>query len=93
MTPEEFNKICKEFDSAPDDHGWDEGHPIFCLAQENDKLKERLPKLMAHNNNLKLALESAANGLDWYRKEHPEDESQVDDELRELCKELINYNT
>ena len=42
MTPEEFKKICKEFDASPEDASWDEGHPIFQLAQDNDKLCERL---------------------------------------------------
>ena len=42
MTPDEFKAVCKEYDSAPDDHAWDEGHPIFCLARENDFLKARL---------------------------------------------------
>lgn len=39
MSPEEFNKICKEYDKAPSYYGWDENHPIFLLAQENDRLK------------------------------------------------------
>lgn len=47
MTPEEFNNICKEFDAAPDSHSWGEGHPVFCLAEENDSLKKRVRELAA----------------------------------------------
>jgi hypothetical protein len=34
------------------------------------------------NLRLRLALEKAQNGLEWYRSEHPEDESPADDEMR-----------
>ena len=44
-----------EFDATPDDDGWDEGHPIFQMALENDFLRkayiereERLVKLIKH---------------------------------------------
>lgn len=56
-----------------------------------DKLETREAKLWAHNNNLKLALEQAQNGLDWYREAHPEDDSGADDEFKELSKELLEH--
>ena len=42
MSPEEFNNICEEYDATPYDFAWDEGHPIFLMAQENDELKVKL---------------------------------------------------
>ncbi|MFL0802407.1 MAG: hypothetical protein K6L81_01730 [Agarilytica sp.] len=45
MTPEEFSDICKEFDASPESHAFDEGHPVFLLAEENDLLKDKLRKV------------------------------------------------
>jgi len=42
MTPEEFKKICEEYDNSPADTAWEGDHPIFQLATHNDKLNERL---------------------------------------------------
>ena len=39
MTPEQFNEICIEYVAAPDDHAWDKDHPIFQLAEENDRFR------------------------------------------------------
>lgn len=48
MTPEQFNEICIEYVAAPDDHAWDKGHPIFCLAEENDSLKRSICDMRAY---------------------------------------------
>ena len=46
MSPEDFNKICQEFDKSPESHSWGPGHPIFQLAAENDKLRSLLKRTL-----------------------------------------------
>ena len=65
MTPEEFKKICADYDAAPDDFGWDESHPIFSLAQENDILNERVREL---NDKIKWAA-GQFQGIRLYTKD------------------------
>lgn len=43
--------------------------------------------------HLKMLLDSALNAIDWYRDEHPEDASQVDDEFRDECMKVLNDDT
>ena len=66
MTPEEFNNICKEYDKAPDSFAWDEGHPIFRLAQHNDDLTQQLTKVTAQRDAV---VEAAREVCDWEHRE------------------------
>ena len=54
MTPEQFSEICKQYDEAPEEFGWDQEHPIFCLAQENDSLQQRVRSMQAKIDSLML---------------------------------------
>lgn len=40
-----LKEIMQEFDEAKDDAGWDEGHPIFQMAQHIDDMKKLLRKI------------------------------------------------
>ena len=51
-------------------------------------MEKQAKELQARVDNLNAVLESALNGLDWYRAEHPEDESPVDDELRDEIRRI-----
>lgn len=92
ITPNDFNKICEEFDAAPDDYAWDEGHPIFNLAQENDELKKRLPILTAEVNTSRRdynVMFSMHNGLEQQLTETQQalaDSKAREEKLREVIK-------
>lgn len=40
-------------------------------------------------DKLRLVLEEAKNGLQWYREEHPEDKSGADDEMMEKINAVL----
>lgn len=41
----ELSEMATEFNAAPADAEWGPGHPIFKLAEENDKLREEVARL------------------------------------------------
>ncbi len=73
---EQFTRLENSFDAS---------------CNHSNELKDQIAKLMANSNGLKLLLEQALDGLDWYREAHPEDESQIDDEFRSDCGVFLNY--
>ena len=37
-----LDALAREYDAASEDAAWEEGHPIFQMAAENDQLKKKL---------------------------------------------------
>lgn len=84
LTPDNMVLNGEDLDDAIDS--------AMSTKHEPDELEIMNARLLAHNNNLKDALEQALTALDWYRESHPGDDSQADDEFRDICKELLGHS-
>lgn len=67
-------------------------HQSFPVAIYNPCVGCELERLTKEKEAVELLLEEAMRGLEWYRDEHPESDSQADDEFFErVRKEIGNW--
>lgn len=59
MTPDEFKAICEAYDKDSPEAEYLEGHPIFRMAADNDRLNKELEQLRAGWISVEAALPEA----------------------------------